>query len=140
MIEVVITIILLGIVVVPVMRSVIMTITASASAQSASEVETALLNAVDRVNRADFDRCDYKIFAQAAVQTQGWDKDQITATQGYLDHATDLFIEGPTGALDPGPACPETGFRTDLIQEISITVTSPDGRVTRTIQVVKSNV
>lgn len=130
-----VTIALLGIVVVPVLNSVIMTITASTVATSASEVETALLNAVDRVNRAPFTRCDYTEFARAAVLTQGWSASEVSVDQGFLDVGTDLFVPGTAG-----PACPDGGHRRDLIQQVSITVTSPDGRVTRTIEVVKSEI
>ncbi|MEP1124148.1 MAG: hypothetical protein ABJH68_09700 [Ilumatobacter sp.] len=134
-VEIVVTITLLGIVVVPVMRSVILSITASSVAKQASEVETALLNAVDRVNRAPFTRCDYTEFARAAVLTQGWSADEVSVEQSYLDVGTDLFVPGTAG-----PACPNGGHRRDLIQQVAITVTSPNGDVTRTIEVVKSEI
>ena len=139
-VEIVIAITLMAIVVVPTLRAVITSIQASTSATSAAEVETALLNAVDRVNRSPADRCDYHQYARAAVLTQGWAADTVETEHAFLDTSL-VPADWSIGAdATVGEACPVTGHRDDLIQQVSITVTSPDGKVSRTIKVVKSNV
>ncbi|MBT5754406.1 MAG: hypothetical protein HOI41_05530 [Acidimicrobiaceae bacterium] len=137
-VELVIAITLLAIVAVPTLRAVITSIQASTSATAAAEVETALLNAVDRVNRSPADRCDYQQFARATILTQGWGEETVDIEHAFLDSSlnpTDWSV-GP----DSGPACPAGEYRDDLIQQVAITVTSPNGKVSRTIKVVKSNV
>jgi len=149
-VELVIAITLLAIVAVPTLRAVITSIQASTSATAAAEVETALLNAVDRVNRSPADRCDYHQFARAAILTQGWGEETVQTEHAYLD--TSLTPTDWSTGPAIGPACPAEApgddpayepagqYRDDLIQQVSITVTSPDGKVSRTIKVVKSNV
>jgi hypothetical protein len=129
---------LLSVLVIPVLAAVALTIRASTTATSSSQVETALLNAVDRVNRAPNTECDYGTYAEAAVLTQGWTADEVAVQHAYLDMslATPDWMAGAPAT----PACPASGPREDLIQQVLITVTSPDGKVSRTIQVVKSNV
>ena len=52
------TITLMAVVIVPIMSAVAMSIKSSSQGRSAAQVETALVNAADRVNRADM-KCDY---------------------------------------------------------------------------------
>lgn len=137
-VEIVVAVTLLGVLVVPVMGAVMLSIRASTTATMASEVETALLNAVDRVNRSPVTSCDYSQYAEAAMLTQGWSESDVVVEHFYLDTAlpTPDWVVGPPGAS----ACPGGVHRDDLIQKVSINVTSPDDKVSRTIQVVKSNV
>ena len=139
-VEMVIVVTLMAIVIVPTLRVVITSIQASTTATSAAEVETALLNAVDRVNRSPADRCDYSEYATAAVLTQGWDASAVSVANWYLDTSQTpaAWVVGPDPVI--GAGCPATGHRNDLIQQVAITVTSPDSKVSRTIKVVKSNV
>lgn len=136
----VISVTLLAIIVVPTLTAVMTAVHASTTATSAAEVETTLLNAVDRINRSPADRCDYHQYATAAVLTQGWEADLIETEHAYLD----MSLSPPDWTVGPDPAvgeaCPASGHRADLVQQVSITVTSPNGRVSRTIKVVKSNV
>jgi hypothetical protein len=141
LIEIVITIVLMGVVVGAVLNAVSTTVTASSVGRSAAQVETAVVNAADRVNRAP-KRCDYTIYAQAAVQTQGWPASTASVTHEY-------YVPGPdartAGTWQVGAAgsqgCPQPSLIPDLlVQRVTISLTSPDGRVRRTIQVVKSDV
>ncbi len=140
LIEVVIAIALVGVVVLPILKAVATSIVASATSRSAAQVETALVNAADRVNRAPL-HCDYHVYAQAAVQTQGWSADRVTLTQYYYvpgatAAAAGTWVAGPAAT----PAC-EIGTPTDgLVQKVRMSITSPDNKVTRTIEVVKSDV
>ena len=142
LVEVVIAIALVGMVVVPILRAVSTSIVASSTSRSAAQVETALVNAADRVNRAPV-HCDYSVYAQAAVQTQ-WGPEaasRVTLTQYYYvpgasAAAAGAWVPGPAGT----PAC-EIGTPTDgIVQKVRIAITSPDNKVTRTIEVVKSDV
>jgi hypothetical protein len=129
-------------VIVPLLQAVATSIVASSTSRSAAQVETALVNAADRVNRAPI-HCDYSVYAQAAVQTQ-WGPtaaDRVSLTQYYYVPGataaqTGTWVEGAAGT----PAC-EIGTPTDgLVQKVRMSITSPDNNVTRTIEVVKSDV
>lgn len=138
----VIAIALVGVVVVPILKAVATSIVASSTSRSAAQVETALVNAADRVNRAPI-HCDYIIYAQAAVQTQ-WGPEaasRITLAQYYYVPGASATVPG-TWVAGPAssPAC-EIGTPTDgLVQKVRMSITSPDDKVTRTIEVVKSDV
>ncbi len=81
-------------------------------------------------------RCDYDVYVEAAAQSQGWEPNRATATYRH-------YVPG-TSSLQPGTwvngACPTAGLDELLVQMVRITVVSPDGSVTRTIEVVKSDV
>lgn len=131
-IEVVVTIVLLGTVVVGVLAAVRASVHASTISRDAAEVETVLLNAVDRVNRASRTdiglQCDLSIPVQAAVQTAGWPATSASSAQWHR----------ASGKWEPN-ACPAGGFAAGLVQRVEITVTNPSGNITRSIQVVKGD-
>jgi prepilin-type N-terminal cleavage/methylation domain-containing protein len=139
LIEAVIAIALMGTVAIASLSAVTTSIRASSVSRSAAEVETAIVNAADRVNRAK-KSCDYTIYAQAAVQTEGWPASAAVVTQQYYQPSgspsvAGQWLEGPLSA----PACP--GVQSDLlVQKVTIQITNPDGNVTRSIEVVKSDV
>ena len=139
-VEVVIAIVLIGTVVVAALNAMFTSISASTTSRNAAQVETAIVNAADRVNRAP-KRCDYTIYAQAAVQTEGWPASSASVAHEYYIAAADPTQQG-TWAIDPGltPACPADEPETLLVQRVTIQITSPDGSVSRSIQVVKSDV
>lgn len=140
LIEVVIVIMLMGIVIVAVLTAVITSVATSAITRSGARVETVIVNAADRVNRAP-KSCDYSAYAQAAVQTEGWSASSATVTQEYYQPAVEPTSPGTWTAGPPSsPACPAGALTDLLVQRVSITVNSPDGRVQRNIQVVKSDV
>lgn len=139
-VEVVISIVLLGTLVVASLNTVRTSVKASSVSRSAARVETAIVNAADRVNRAP-KRCDYTIYAQAAVLTEGWSADRASVAQEYYVPGPDAttpgtWVVGPAGS----PGCPGPSPTDLLVQRVTITITSPDGRVRRDIQVVKSDV
>lgn len=140
LVEAVIVITLLGILVMPLFSAVSATVRASGLAQSAARVETVLVNATDRVLRAP-KRCDYRIFVQAAVLTEGWEANSGSVEQHYLVPGASPSEPGTWVPGIPGsPACPGATPTDGLVQKVTITVTSPDGLVTRSIEVVKSDV
>ena len=112
----------------------------SATVRSGARVETVIVNAADRLNRAP-KSCDYSGYAAAAVQTEGWNPSTATLVQQYYVAGADAtvagtWLTGPAGS----PACPAGSSSDLLVQRLSITIQSPDGRVKRSIQVLKSDV
>lgn len=137
MVELIMTITLLSVAVIPLMDATLMSVRASSISREAAEVETVLANAADRVNRAPTS-CDYRIFAEAAALSKGWPADRATLSYQY-------YVPGPSAlAADAGTwvdgACPGTARTPRLIQLVTISITSPSGEVTRTVKVVKSDV
>jgi prepilin-type N-terminal cleavage/methylation domain-containing protein len=139
LVEVIVTISLMSIALVPIMLAAVMTLRASSQSRINARVETVLANAADRVTRAPAKSCDYTVYIQAAAQAQGWDANQVSATYAYYQPpAAGPTAEG-TWIADPD-GCPN-GMQPDrLVQRVTITVVSPDGSVRRTMEVVKSDV
>ncbi|MEO5724851.1 MAG: prepilin-type N-terminal cleavage/methylation domain-containing protein [Ilumatobacteraceae bacterium] len=137
LVEVVVTISIIAIVLVPIMTAVITNIRTSSSLRNSSLVETVVENAADRVNRAP-KVCDYTVYVQAAAQSQGWTASQATVSQQHYVPGADPTV---AGRWDSG-ACIGTATKPAdlLVQLVTITVQSPDGRNSKTIQVVKSDV
>lgn len=143
-VEIVITIALLAVVIVPILNAVVTSIEASSRSRSAAQVETLVVNAADRVNRAP-KACDYYNYARAAVVSRGWDESSVTNfEQAYYEPS----LSGPA-QVDLAAAghwvFGSTACRLDEpseleVQLVRIQVTSPDGKVSRTIEVVKSDV
>ena len=131
-VEIVVTIVLMGVIVVPILAAVRTSIRASSVSEIAAEVETVLVNAVDRVSRAPRPAfsCDPDLTrpARAAAETHGWDASTVSVRHRHW---------AGTDWSDWGEPCPASGFSTNLVQLIEITVTDPDGRVSRTLEVVK---
>ena len=93
LVEVVVTLALAAMLVIPLTSAVFTATSVSSVARSAAQVETALVNAADRVNRAP-SRCDYTIYAQAAVQTQGWQPDRASVVVEHYVPATSGVAPG----------------------------------------------
>jgi prepilin-type N-terminal cleavage/methylation domain-containing protein len=138
LIEVVITIAVISIVLVPLMSAVIQNIRTSSSQRNSSLVEIVMQNAADRVNRATKGCGGYAQFVEAAAQSQGWAPDRATVTQWYFVPGADPTKQGrwEPGVCAPGVTNPDEL----LVQRIDITVVGPDGQNRKSIQVVKSNV
>jgi prepilin-type N-terminal cleavage/methylation domain-containing protein len=134
-VEVVVTVTLMAIVVAPILAAVSTAVRESSRSRSAAQVETTIVNAADRVNRAP-KVCDYNVYVKAAVRAQQWDESRASIVEEHYVPPADLSQQGQ---WVPG-AC-EIDTATDLlVQRITITIKSPDGKVSRTIQVVKSDV
>ncbi|HEX3087409.1 MAG TPA: type II secretion system protein [Ilumatobacteraceae bacterium] len=140
LVEVVITIALMGTVLLTIMDASIAGIKASTSATDLAQIETVLQNAADRVNRAPL-KCNYDQYVKAAAQAAHWDPAQATATYWWYSPGVDATASGtwhtPVVAND---ACSTPGVAGKDVQLVKITIASPNGRVTRSMQVVKSNV
>jgi prepilin-type N-terminal cleavage/methylation domain-containing protein len=137
LVEVVITIVLIGLVVVPLMIASATSVTASSRTREAAETETVLQNAADRLNRA-IPQCDYDPFVQAALKAKGWDPTLATTAYEYYTPGPSMLASTP-GTWVSG-SCPPGGRTPLLIQRITITVHSPSGRLTQVIRVIKNDV
>ena len=135
-VEVIMTIVLMGIVLLPLMDAAIAAVKSSSSARRVAELQTVLLNAADRVNRAPVKCTGYLIYVEAAAQTKGWPPEQATATYEWYQPGATAAI---AGTWQPG-ACNGPTPTLNLVQRVTITITSPEADVSRTMQVVKSDV
>jgi type II secretory pathway pseudopilin PulG len=140
LVEVVITIVLMVMVIVPVLAATITLIKASSVAGSAAETERVIADAADRVTRADVG-CDYSSAMRAAVVSRGWPETAATATYQYYTRGASATAAGSWSV--PGPtttdACPGGQPQPRLIQLVTITITDESGN-SQSIQVVKSDV
>lgn len=140
LLEVIITIMLVSTVMLCLLTATLTTIRVSSVSRSAARLETAIVNVADRVNRAP-KRCDYLVYAQAAVQTEGWSPSAASMVQEYYTPGANPTTPGTwTKGPADSPACPYSSPADLLVQRLTITLTSPDGKVTKNIQVVKSDV
>ncbi len=86
-------------------------------------------------------KCDYTVYARAAVQAEGWNPNRATVVHEY-------YVPGATaaqaGTWQTGsasfPGCPGASPSDLLVQRVTVTITSPDDSARRSIQVVKSDV
>ena len=130
LIEIVVAISLMGVIMLPLMAAVRTSIKASVTNEAAATAETAIVDAADRINRAPM-ACDYAVYVRAAVQIRGWDPDQATISHEYWDVDTDSWQPG---------GC-ELAVPTDrLVQRLEVSISAPQGGITRSIEVLKSNV
>lgn len=137
LVEVVITIVLIGLVIVPLMIASATSVTASSRTREAAETETVLQNAADRLNRAPA-QCDYGPYIEAAVKAKGWDPTLISASYEYYQPGSTVLAATP-GSWVSG-ACPSSGRPPMLIQRVTITVQSPSHWIKQTIRVIKNDV
>lgn len=140
LVEIVISIVLMGTVVIAILNATSTSIRTSSVSRDAAQVETVVVNAADRINRAPI-RCDiggYTEYAVAAVRSQGW-----WTNEGEFAQAADVRHEFYDPAMSPPwreGVCPVDDFGKRLIQRVTVTITSPQESISRTIQVVKSDV
>ncbi|MFK8023881.1 MAG: hypothetical protein AB8G26_07945 [Ilumatobacter sp.] len=133
LVEILVALVIAGTVIAALLAAVQTSIRSSAITFKASEVETVLFNASDRVARAP-QRCEYDQYVQAAALAAGWPADSITVEVERLTASDD----------DPdtdwsAQVCPADVAAFD-VQRLVITATDPTGEITRTRTVVKSDV
>jgi prepilin-type N-terminal cleavage/methylation domain-containing protein len=135
LVEMVVTVALVGLAMIPLMIAAWTLVKNSSYNRNSTKVETTLSNAADRVNRAP-EGCDYSTFLEAAVLAQKWEPEQVSAVYSWYEPGATATAPG---VWQPG-ACPAGGYTDGLVQLVTITVESPDGFVQRSIQVVKSKI
>ena len=128
-VELVISVVLIGLVVISILTATRAGIVASSVSLKAAKIETVLLNAADRVDRATIRDCDYHNEVSAGAP----DGFVITVHE-------EMLVDSPSGnpATDWIPcAVPLQAFD---VERMTITATNDDGSITRTMTVVKSDV
>jgi type II secretory pathway pseudopilin PulG len=136
LVEIVIAIAMIGVIVVPILTTVATSMRTSRVSDDAAQVETLLVNSIDRINRAgrgDFP-CDLTSPVVAAVETVGWPVANVTVGHEYLDPA------GQWQTDPSGTACPGGSFQNGIVQRITVTITSPAEEITRSLQVIRGDV
>ncbi len=141
LVEVVMAITLIAIVIIPIIEATFLSVKASSIARTVAEVDTTLQNAADRVTRAPT-LCEYDSYVRAALIAKGWNPSQVTATYEHYEPGESLkAADGTPGQWVAGGCKGTPPKRTPrLIQKVTITVTSDQGSVQRTIEVVMSDV
>ena len=139
LVEIMITIVLLGTVVAGILTLTQTSIIASKTSDEAARVESALLTAAERVERADrlLFPCDDDLPkpVEAAAQLKlGVSPDEAST---YAKVETEHLDQ--TGKWAPG-ACPNGIYQPNLVQRITITMTSPDTGLTRSLEVIKGDI
>ena len=135
--EIMVAIVLLGMVVVGILAAMRTGVIASSTSREVAKVETALLNASDRVSRAPLKCAEdgYVPYVEAAVAS--WEGDgAATVSVWHLQYDPDSGVFAPsTWVSSP---CPASGSA--QVQRITITITGPDRGVSRSMDVIKSKV
>ncbi len=132
LVELLISIVLIGVVVTSMLAALRTSVLASSLVFDAARVETVLLNAGDRVARAP-QQCEYEAYVDAAAVAEGWPLDTTSVV-------VERLVGDGTDPADWQPqACPDDVTAFD-VQRLTITAAHPDGRITRTLTVVKSDV
>lgn len=139
LIEIMITIVLMGTLVAGILTLTQTSIIASKTSEEAARVESALLTAAERVERADRLQfpCDDTLPApvEAAAQLKlGVPEDDV---ESYAWIVTE-HLDG-TGKWAPG-ACPGGVYQPNLVQRITITMVSPDTGLSRSLEVIKGDI
>jgi Tfp pilus assembly protein PilV len=135
LVEVISAVVLMSVIVIAVFQAVFVSARASSMTTQSAQVQTVLQNASDRVNRAP-KGCDYTMYLEAAMLAAAWSPSAITSTVTHL-----VPDASPTvaGVWESG-LCPTGSIPDGLVQRIVITVASPDGKVVRSLEIVKSDV
>lgn len=140
LIEILVTIVLIATAVAAILAGVQANIIASSQSRAAARVESVVVNIADRINRAP-NACDYTVYAQAAAVTEKWPASAVTLVQQHYKYTKYDPNASVAGSWLSGGCDSELSTPPDLqVQRILIKVTSPDGRATRQIEVVKSDV
>ncbi|MEY4231266.1 MAG: hypothetical protein RLZZ362_2115 [Actinomycetota bacterium] len=134
-VEILTAVVVLGIVIVPLFDAVIAAVTSSTVNRSTAQAESALQDASDRINRSPL-TCDYSALAAVAAQAQGWSPSAATVVH-------QRYVPGPdasVGGTWVSGACVDGVITPNMVQSITITITAPGARASRSMQVVKSDV
>jgi type II secretory pathway pseudopilin PulG len=135
LVEIVVSIALIGSVVLALLAAVFASVAASSTVYEAAQVETVLLNAADLIERAP-QRCEYEAYANGAADAAGWPSvaNAITSTvERLVGNSGNESIDWEAQPCGVDVAAFD-------VQRITITATEPSGRVTRSLTVVKSDV
>ncbi|NND76218.1 MAG: type II secretion system protein [Ilumatobacter sp.] len=143
-VEVLVSIVLLGIVVVALMGAMQASIAFSAISNDQAKTESVLNSAADRVANFAYKPCPgndgagYLAIAQAAAPAVGWTGDVVTIDDvEFYQPTTDSWA--PSNSLDPSECNSSIGLSDSrTLQKVQIRVTAPSGKTSST-EVIKAN-
>jgi hypothetical protein len=131
--EVLIAIVLIGTVLLGLLTATRAQVIASRTSREAARVQSALLVAADRVERAPIG-CDFSGPVEAAAQLS------LGVSELEAPSYAQLRYEYLTATGWEDGACPGDVHQPNLVQRIGITMISPDTGLARTLEVVKGDV
>jgi len=131
LVEVVISITLMGTVIAAIVGALLSSVVASSTAVDSAELEAVLITASDHLDRAE-PNCNYDEQLDAVATSQGWAAGSIIGTYQLLVHDDDGTAQFESVDCDE--------ILAGDVQTIVITATHPFGGQSRTLKVVKSSV
>jgi type II secretory pathway pseudopilin PulG len=144
MIEILISVLLMGIAVSTILPALWVSVRASQTSDSQAEVMAVLSDAANRLSRSGWVICPendatggYETQVDAAASEKGWGPDAVEITAiSYWDPTTQVWAT--TNALEAGGCSgPDDSLTPDqTLQRVIVTAATPDGRFTRTIEVI----
>lgn len=141
-IEIVVTITLMGTLVLGLLAAAQASVRASRVSREASKVESALLTAAERIERASRDDATYQcpgVDLSGPVEAAAQLKLGVTSTEAptyaKIVRYEHLFEGGWVDGACPSP----TESQQNLVQRITISMTSPDSGLTRSMEVLKGD-
>ncbi len=138
-VEVLVTIVLLGTIVLALMAAMRTQVVASRTSREAARVESALLAAAERVERSGREEftCDFGPPIYAAAQVKLGVSAAEAPTYALIEYEH-LTATGWQPGACPGPGGDE--YQPNLVQRIGITMISPDNGLMRKMEVLKGDV
>ena len=136
-VEILITIVLIGTVVLGILAVTRTSIIASKTSKEAATVESALIAAAERVERADravIPVCDLSGPIHAAAQTK------LGVPLADAPNYVTIEYQHLVGTTWTDGACPGGTAQPNLVQRITITMEHPDSGLTRSVEVIKGDV
>ena len=130
--EIIVSIVLIGTIVAALASSAIVVIRSSSTSYDIGQLTTMMRNASDKIDRAP-QQCNYDAYVEAAATATDWPASTVSASVEMLTGST-----GTTADWTPQSCLVDVGPFD--VQRITITGSTPDGRVTQTLTVVKSDV
>jgi Tfp pilus assembly protein PilV len=144
MIEILISVLLMGIAVSAILPALWVSVRASQTSDSKAEVLAVLSDAANRLSRAGWVICPdadatggYEAQVDAAAAEKGWGPDAVGITAiSYWDPPTQRWTT--TNALEAGgcSGADDSVTPDQTLQRVIVTAATPDGRFTQTIEVV----
>ncbi len=137
LVEVIVSIALTGGVVVSIMGALFTVVRATSQNDDAVKLQAVIGGATDQLLAVEWEGCpdgsaNYSNAAQSAAGRVGWDATTVAVIDvDYWSAAADSWVETCSGAAAPGSV--------DALQRITINVQSPDGELSKSFDVVKSD-
>lgn len=144
MVEILVSVLLMGIAVSTILPALWVSVRASQTSDSQAEVIAVLSDAANRLSRAGWVVCPeddatggYEVQVDAAAAEKGWGPSAVGITAiSYWDPAAQVWTMTNT-LEDGGCAGVDDSVTPDqTLQRVTVTAATPDGRFTRSIEVI----